>query len=178
MMRWKPICTTLFIIFLVTLSSCEKAKTIATGKEDEIVVFADTTTWEALQAVLRETFEDTVFTPQPEPWFTLRWTSFNRFDEFSTHKNRLIVAPLNGADTVAGYLRSTLDTTVRSLVQQGKEFVFAKYDVHARQQLVMYLTGRDLPILWASIQNRAPDLLYYFTNMSLKRELASLEAER
>lgn len=177
MMRWKLLCMSLFIFLLVTLSGCEKAKILATGKEDEIIVFADTTTWKGLQAILRETFEDTVFTPQPERWFNLRWTSIDRFDEFTTHKNRLIVAPLNGTDAVAGYMRSTLDSTVQSLVHQGKEFVFTKYDVYARQQLVMYLTGRDLSSLRASIQNQAPDLLYYFTNTALKRELASLDAE-
>ncbi|MGH2568303.1 MAG: hypothetical protein ACRDGA_08190, partial [Bacteroidota bacterium] len=44
-------------------SGCEKGKVLATGQEDEIVVFADTTTWTALQPLLRATFEDTVFTP-------------------------------------------------------------------------------------------------------------------
>jgi hypothetical protein len=42
----------------------------------------------------------------------------------------------------------------------------------------MYLTGRDLPTLRASLLNRSPDLLYYFTNMALKRELASLTNEQ
>ncbi|MGH2568672.1 MAG: DUF4837 family protein, partial [Bacteroidota bacterium] len=122
-------------------------------------------------------FEDTVFTPLPERWFTIRWTSFSRLDEFLTHKNRLIIAPLDGIGPVADYVRSALDTTVQSLVHEGREFVFTKYDVYARQQVVMYLSGADLSSLRASIQNRAPDLLYYFMNMGLKRELISLELE-
>lgn len=167
------------LIFALSLTffSCEKAKILATGAEDEIIVFADSTTWQALQQQLRETFEDTVYTPQPERWFTLRWVSFDRFDEFLTHKNRLLIAPLNDSGQVAQYMRASLDSSVQALVQQGKEFFFSKYDVYARRQIVMYLTGPNLAFLRASLASRGPDLLYYFTNMALKRELASLENE-
>ncbi|HXG38509.1 MAG TPA: DUF4837 family protein [Bacteroidota bacterium] len=167
----------LFVALSFIFLGCEKAKILATGAEDEIVVFADSTTWHALQQQLRETFEDTVYTPQPERWFTLRWVSFDRFDEFLTHKNRLIVAPLNDSGQVAQYMRASLDTSVQVLVQQGKEFYFSKYDVYARRQIVMYLTGPTLDFIRASVASRGPDLLYYFTNMALKRELASLENE-
>jgi hypothetical protein len=166
-----------FIVVLLSFATfgCEKAKILATGPEDEIVVFADPSTWAALQSQLRETFEDTVYTPQPERWFTLRWVSFDRFDQYRTHKNRLIVAPLDDSGQVAQYMRASLDTAVQALVQRGREFFFVKYDVYARQQIVLFLTGPNLPFMRAAIASRDPDLLYYFTNMALKRELASLE---
>ena len=170
----------LSFVLLTALCSldCDVPKSLATGDDDEIIVFADDSTWSALHIVLRETFEDTVFTPQAEEWFTLRRIDFSEFDQYTTHKNRIIIAPLNGEGPAAGYLASALDSTVRRFVEEEREFVFTKYDLNARQQLSMYLTAPNLVSLRAAILNRSADLLYYFTNMALKRELASLEAER
>ena len=175
-MRRTILATAAFVLLLFTFG-CERTKVLSTGNDDDIIVFADTSTWGALQNALRQTFEDTMFTPQPERLFTLRWTDFNRLDEFATHKNRIVVAPLDGEGSVAAYLRTALDSTVRRLVEEQKEFVFTKYDVHARQQLVMYLAAPSVGALKASIESRAPDLLFYFTNMTIKRELASLQSE-
>ncbi|HEY5615513.1 MAG TPA: DUF4837 family protein, partial [Bacteroidota bacterium] len=170
----------LAFVLLIALCSldCDIPKSLATGDDDEIIVFADDSTWSALHTVLRETFEDTVFTPQAEEWFRLRKVDFSEFDQYTTNKNRIIIAPLNGEGPVAGYLASGLDSTVRRLVEEEREFVFTKYDLNARQQLSMYLTAPNLVSLRAAILSRPADLLYYFTNMALKRELASLEAER
>ncbi|MCI0706981.1 MAG: DUF4837 family protein [Ignavibacteriae bacterium] len=166
------------VVLLITLSlACDTPKALATGEGDEIIVFADDTTWSALESVLKETFEDTVFTPQPEEWFILRRVDFSQFDQFLTHKNRLVVAPLEGEGPVADYLGAALDSTVRRLVEDQGEFVFTKFDVHARLQISMYLTAPTLSALRAAIASRSADLLYYFSNMTLKRELSSIQAE-
>ena len=157
--------------------NCDAPKQLATGESDEILVFTDDTTWAALESILRETFEDTVFTPQAEEWFTLRRMEFSHFDQFTTHKNRILVAPLNGEGPVAQYLQAALDTTVRRMVSENEEFVFTKFDQHARLQLTLYLTGSTLSTMRTSIANRSADLLYYFSNMALKRELSIIAAE-
>jgi hypothetical protein len=161
----------------VLLIGCGDAKLAPIGEDDEIIVFADSTTWLELEPTLRFAFEDTVFTPQPERWFTLRRVDFEQFGAFERHKNRLIVAPLDGTGAVAEYVRQSLDPQVRKLVEEQKEFYFTKYDSRARNQLLMFLTGVNSTILKHAIENHAADLLYYFHNMALKRETQTIMAE-
>lgn len=167
-----PLCVSLLF------PSCETPKLPATGGDDEIIVFADSTTWAALERTLRTVFEDTVHTPIPERWFTLRRVDFSEFGQYEKQKNRIIVAPLHGEGAVGEYVRNSLDPKVRALVEEGKEFFFTKFDSHARNQLLMFLTGRDFSALSASLELHAADLLYYFQNMVMKREAAALMNER
>ncbi len=173
----RPLSFVAVVIVVFLFVSCEIGKTNAVGQDDEIIVFADSLTWIQLEPTLKQVFEDTVFTPIPERWFSLRWTDISLFDQFEKHKNRLIVGTLDSDDPVARYLQQSLDPAVQVLVEEGKEFVFTKYDSRARGQLTMFLTGVNATGLKNSIHHRAADILYYFKNMSLKRELALIEAE-
>jgi hypothetical protein len=173
-MKFIPMLAWLLVFF--TLSGCEVPKGLATGQDDEILVFADDQTWRSLEPTFRDIFEDTVYTPQPERWFLLRRIPFEQFSEYETHRNRIIAAPTNGEGPVADYVRAALSPEVRALVDGGKEFVITKYDGRARQQLLMFLAAPSLSALETSMTARAPDLLYFFKNMALKRELLGIEA--
>ncbi len=159
------------------LSSCGDIKIRATGQEDEILVFTDDSTWTHLGPQVRQTFQDTVYTPQPEAWYVIRRMPFAEFSNYETHMNRILLAPLNGSGEAAEFMRRSLEPSVRALVNEGKEFVFNKYDPKARGQILMYLTGTDLSAMRSAIETSAQDLLYYFKRTSLRRELASIESE-
>jgi hypothetical protein len=170
------------VVFIIVLSaiigtSCEVPKMAADGKDDEIILFADSLTWVSLERTLKEVFEDTVFTPIPETWYRLRWVRFDQFKRFEKHKNRIIVGTLDGEGDVARYVQNSLAPEVRTTVEAGEEFFFVKYNTNARAQITMFLAGTTIPSLDASLRHRAADLLYYFKNMSLRRELASIESE-
>lgn len=161
----------------VILGGCGNIKVAATGNEDEILVFADDSTWNLLQPAISHVFVDTVLTPQPERWFTIRRVSFDEFPANETVINRIVIAPLNGSGPVADFIRQALDPKVQTLVSDGKEYVFNKYDSKARGQLLMFLTTPDLPSLKSALLNNVSDLRYYFKSTALKRDLASFEKE-
>jgi hypothetical protein len=162
---------------LLWMTGCEGGKTRAIGDDHEIIVFADSLVWIQLEPTLKEVFEDTVFTPIPERWFSLRWTDITLLEQLEKHKNRLFIGTLDSQQPVSRYVQRALDPEVRTLVEEGKEFVFTKYDSRARGQLTMFLSAPTISILHNAIQLRSNDLLYYFKNMLLKRELAAIEAE-
>lgn len=170
-----------FLVFTgltaVLLTGCGEFKMPATGPDDEIAVFADDTTWQTLEPILRQVFEDTVWTPQPESWFTLKRVPFEEWGDYEKRKNRMIVGPLDGTGAVSSYIRNSLDSTVTNLVLEGKEFVFNKYDSRARGQLLMFLTAQDLKTLGGAIAGKASELSYYFRRISLRRELADIAEE-
>lgn len=168
----------ILILMLVLAASCGDVKIAATGHDDEILVFADDSTWAELKQTVLNTFQDTVRTPQPEAWHTVKRIPFADFSRYETQMNRIILAPLNGTGDVSDQMRKSLEPSVQRLVLDGKEFVFNKYDSNAREQLLMFLCAADLPSLKSAIEAKSTDLLYYFKNMSLKRELSDLAAER
>ncbi len=165
-------------MMLLTVASCGDIKIAATGHDDEILFFADDSTWAAIEETVLRAFQDTVHTPQPEPWHVVRRIPFSEFSRYETHMNRIVAAPLNGTGPVADFVRQSLEPSVRRLVADGKEFVFNKYDSKARGQLLMFLTGTTAASLKSAIKTKSNDLLYYFKSMSLKRERSSLAAER
>ena len=162
---------------LLLAASCTLPKIPATGQNDEILVFADDTTWNTLESTIRFVFEDTVFTPVPETWFSLERVAFSNWEENESHKNRVIVGTLEGEGPVSRYIQQALDDTVKSLVADGKEFFFARYDSRARGQLLMFLVAPSHRELELQMRSRAPDLVYYFRNIWLKRDMAEIEAD-
>ncbi len=164
-------------ILSLWLLSCEAGKLPAVGKDDEIVVFADDTTWNALEPTLRSVFEDTLYTPQPEQWFELHRNPFDLYSAFESQKNRIIIGALDGDGPVSRFLVNALDSTVRREVVEGREFVINRYDGNAKGQIQMFLVAPTLNDLETSMNDRAADLLYFFQRMSLRRELSAIEAE-
>lgn len=166
----------LFPVFLFL--SCSDVKVAATGEDDEILLFADDSTWTVLEEAILRAFEDTVLTPQPERWYVIKRIPFEDFSQYENQKNRIVVAPLDGSGPVASFVQESLEPSVQQLVLDGKENVFNKYDSKARGQMLMFLVGTNLASLKAVLETKGTDLLYYFKSMSLKRELAALAAER
>ncbi|MBI4418680.1 MAG: DUF4837 family protein [Ignavibacteriales bacterium] len=167
----------LLLVLAGMFLSCGDFKLPARGADDEILVFADDATWDAMEHVLRQVFEDTVWTPQPERWHVLRRVPFDRWDHHGREKNRIIVGPLEGTGPVSSYLSRSLDPAVQQLVRDGREFIFNKYDSRARGQILMFLTAQNLKTLQGAIESKATELSYYFSRMSVHRELAAVAAE-
>ena len=175
----KTIRTSLLLLLTAFIvMACGEVKVAATGQDDEILVFADDSTWAILDSAVLETFQDTVLTPQPEPWYSIKRVPFEDYSTYEQQVYRIVLAPLNGTGQVATFVKESLEPSVQQLVTDGKDFVFNKYDSKARGQLLMFLVAADLPSLKSVLETKGTDLLYYFRSMALKRELADLASER
>ncbi|MEX2117751.1 MAG: DUF4837 family protein [Bacteroidota bacterium] len=174
MMRIVPALVALSFLF----QSCGDIKTKALGDDEEILVFADDDAWQTLEPILKEVLQDTVRTPIPEPWYILRRVPFEEWSQYEKYMNRVVVAPLSGSGSVAGFMRNSLEPAVQQLVNDGREFMFNKYDSRSRGQILMFLTAPDLVTLQAAIENQRSEILYSFEQMSLRREQIALAAER
>ncbi len=163
--------TILFLIsfsFILLLNSCD-TKRKAKGREDEITVIADSSEYMQLKDELQQTFGKIIYTPQPEELFKIKRKSINSLEELKRKKNILIVAPINSGTYTSQYLNKILDTKVKELVKKDSVFVINKYDVWAKNQLVMILTAPNIDSLKKKINENKDELLYYFTDYSNKR---------
>jgi hypothetical protein len=168
----------LLLIISALFSSCDMPKRYAVGIEDEIIVVADSAEYFQLEAELLAVFGKQIYTPQGESLFSLRRKDFINLGDIQNRKNIIIAAPLNSETYPSQYISSILDSNVRGIVDAGEEFVFNKYDLWARNQLVMILTGRNIEEMKSNILNESENLLYYFQKLSNKRLKRNLYSEK
>lgn len=165
---------TLIIIFsILFLVGCDSNKP-AIGEEDLIYVVADSTEYYELEGSLRQVFGKVIYTPQPENLFEIKRVPVQRIDEVKNKKNVIITAPLNSGSYTSQYINSILDTNVAELVKSDSEFVFNKYNLWARNQLVSIMTAPTIEQLNKRMLENHEDILYYFQNISNKRLFESV----
>lgn len=167
-----------FILILFTcaaltfLESCESSNKLAYGAEDEIIIVADTTEFDALETPLREIFEKIIYTPQPEKLFNLKRISLNEIEKYQTHKNIILLAPLNSSSNYSKFAKALIDSS--KIMEMSSHFMIPKYNLWAKNQLVMILTAPDLQQMQLCLIQNKENLLNSFHNISDKRLLACL----
>ena len=168
---------TLLLVALIftglLFQSCDQKKR-AIGNEDEIFVIADSVEYYELEASLLQVFGKIIYTPQPENLFQIRRLPHEKLNSMKRKKNVIIIAPLNSGSQTSGYIESILSPDVKSLIETDSAFVFNKYDLWARDQLVMILTAPTTEKLNQKILEDHENLLHYFQNISNKRLFKSL----
>lgn len=164
-----------FIIsILVALNSCGYFQKPAAGREDEIIIVADSLEYQALLPSLDSTFEKIIYTPQPEKLFNLKRISQSNLERYKDRKNIIIVAPFNSNSNTAKFIRAAVDSKVKNAILSDKVFEVTKYNLWARGQLVMLLTAPTIEQLLSKIMKEKDNLLYAFQKVSDKRLFAGL----
>lgn len=162
------------VIYFLTNIGCQQNLKPAIGKEDEIIVIADSIEWNDYYDFLSAIFEKEIITPQPEQLFTLRRVDFSQFKKHQNRKNILIVTTLNKDNEVTKYVKSILDSTVLNLIKEGKEFVIKKNDVWAKNQILVILVSNSIEELRIKALKDKDNLLYYFQSASDERLMKNL----
>lgn len=168
----------LFPFTLLLLSACDVTNKPARGLEDEIYVVADSAEYEELKVALESTFEKIIYTPQPEKLFTLKLVSPNEIEKFRTRKNIVIAAPLNSNSVASQFIQAIVDTAVKSKIFTNQMSQVMKYDLWAKNQLVILLTAPNMQELEFNILKQKDDLLYAFQKISDERLYESLYSSR
>ncbi len=162
-------------VFALLMASCS-AKRPAVGLEDEIIVFADSNDYYNLEGTLLDVFAKIIYTPQPEKLFKLTRKNIEELGKYQDRKNIIIVAPLSSNGETAKFLKGILDSNVTKLVMNDSVHVINKYDLWAKNQLVMILTAPTMEKLKKDILFDHDKLVKYFQKISNKRLYEKLYA--
>jgi len=164
----------IIIVFMgIALSSCNRMNP-ARGPEDEIYVIADSLEFEALHPVLDSTFQKIINTPLPEKLFILKRISVNQIEQNKFRKNIIIAAPLNSHSLTSDFIHTVVDSNAINKINIDNNAVIKKYNLWAKDQLVMVLTAPTMDDLKLKISSNADDLLYSYQKISDKRLYSSL----
>ena len=82
----------LFLLLILFISACQDTKPRAQGGDNEIILVCSKQDKIELESILTTIFNDTLFTPQPEPHFKVIWVEPERFNEIKHYVNVIIVA--------------------------------------------------------------------------------------
>jgi Domain of unknown function (DUF4837) len=162
------------ILVVIVLSSCNPSYKPAVGPEDEIYVVADSAEFHQLETVLDSVFEKVIYTPQPENLFTLQRISPNKLENYKQSKNLIITAPLYSHSITSQFINAITDTAVKAKIIADKNMYVNKYNLWAKNQLVMILTAPTMEELKTEIMKNKDNLLYAFQKISDDRLAQSL----
>jgi hypothetical protein len=167
----------LILLCLLLIVSCS-LKPRSWWNEGVIAVMADSTDWEALQGVMRSTFEHVVRTPQVEKTFSLKYVSKSEFARYTEYRHLVLVATLESQGEIGKIVeRVVSDPEVHKGVEEGEYYIFTQRNQWAKNQLMIILVSRDLASLRDKIEANA-DFIYTIYDMDFKDHVKEEMFER
>lgn len=159
--------TTGVVSLLLLLSGCSR-KSGSFGEPTQLFIVADQEVWQALEPTLRDVFERTIETPQPEKVFSVYWVAPDKFSQFATRKNLVLLGALQAEGEISQKVSDILSADVKQKVMEGSAFVFPKKDAYAEGQLLMVLAGNTVEELQQKLSDNKSYLYEMFREKLLE----------
>lgn len=139
---------------LLLLAGCG-IKRKALGAENEIIILASRSDRPALREILESVFNDTIYTPQPEPAWILRFTDPEGFPDLK-RRTLLVIGSLGDQPGNLGtkVIRALLgpERFARTL-EPGNHLIFTR-DQFAKDQLFLILSARNKADLYREVMEK------------------------
>jgi len=145
-------------LLAVLLFACF-GKPPASGEHNQLFVVSDSDNWQVLESSIKDVFEKVIKTPQPEKLFEVHWISPEKFSQFATRKNIVIIGILNSEGEINEKVTGMLSAEVKARVADGSAFVFPKENPWAEKQLLVVLASTGFSELQEKLQANK-DYLY------------------
>ncbi len=153
----RRVCAVMTAVVLLT-AGCSVFHDRPIGGRNKIVILADMSVWNAVSPPLKRLFEKEVITPQPEGTYYLEQADLGTLPDISRRPYILVVAPLHSPEPVSVFLANSLSPQVAYGVERGEYYVFAKPNLWARDQQVLFITATDLSALLERITQHSNEL--------------------
>ena len=144
-------------ILLLTVG-CSLMQDQPIGERNRVAVVTDPAVWKSIAVPLERTFEKELFTPQPEKLYYLEPSDFEKLAEINRRPYIIIIAPLKSEEPTSTFLSKSLSPQAADGVNRGEYYVFAKPNLWARNQLVLFVAAPDLESLVNTVNQHAGDL--------------------
>ncbi len=149
------------------------------GADDVLTVFCSLEDRPGAELILNQLFNDTLFTPEPEPYYKIHFIEPEDFWRFKMFANLVIVSvgddPTNPATALAKHL---LAPEVYRAALTGPEHLFLTLEPYARNQVLLVISGITAEDIVKSIPRRQKEIKQIMEAQFLQRQSESLFPRR
>ena len=156
------------ILLLILISACEN-KREALGADNEIRVVCSNIDKKVLKEYLSLIFNDTLYTPEAEPYYHLKFSEPDKFNQLKA-QSMVIVGAVNQDDNSGLKLMHKLlpDSQFKSTLQ-GDPVILGK-DVYAKKQLFMIINASSEAHLMSNLEQKRNQFRKYFNDQFIERQ--------
>lgn len=165
----------LAIVFVFMLSCGVKRD--ALGSRDKIIIIADSTQWLDIEEHVLTALERIIYTPQPEPVFTLLHRGPEDLNKLTRFPNLLIIGSLDVEGKMQELLRKLLSEEAMARVRADSAFLFNKPDPWAKDQMLALVVSKDLETVKQNVRDNSDKLFRLFDENLSKYVFRSLFAQ-
>ncbi len=142
-------------ILLLTFAGCD-TKRESIGGDDEIIVIVSPETEETMRNILSQIFTDTVYTPKPEPIYTLKFAHPDGFADLKRQSNLVIGSIGNNLLNPGTKLLNSLlgDEKFSETISNGQHIFFTR-DQFAQNQLLLIVSAESIDDLQSELKGKA-----------------------
>lgn len=130
------------VVLMIVASSCG-FKREALGSQNKIIVIADSTLWLQIEEDVRDALEQALYTPQPEPIFTVTHRPPESLNKLTRFPNLLILGTLESEGRMGDIINRVLSDASLQRVEEDSAFLFSKKDPWARNQMLAVAVAND-----------------------------------
>ena len=163
---------TIFIYLapILLIYSCSVKRT-AIGADNEIRVICSEIDKPIVSQYLESIFTDTLYTPQPEPYYHLKYTEPSNYNKLKS-QNQVIIAAIEQNNGNPGYnlIKQLLPEDQFDSMAKGDPIIFAK-DVNAYDQLFMVINARSKDQLLLTIRDKKNFIRQQYFKQFKKRQM-------
>jgi len=159
-----------FTVLALLIVSCS-TKRESIGAADEIIVIVSNEDREGINSVLAQIFTDTMFTPQPEPIYKLKYADPIGFNELKRHTN-LIVGSVGTNELNPGtkLVESLLGEELFKQTIDGSEQIIFSEDQFGRDQLFMVISGKTIDEIQLTLLAKSEWIKSYFDKNFIEKQ--------
>ncbi len=134
--------TIIFLSLIFTNFGCE-TKRDSIGADNEIRVICSDIDRNNVEKFLKLIFDDSLYTPEPEPFYVLKFSSPESYSKLKKQTN-VVIAAIDRDSTNSGLklIKNILPSKQRESMELNDPIILAK-DVHANHQLFMVINANS-----------------------------------
>ena len=159
-----------FIIIVLLFVNCS-TKREAVGAADEIVVVVSNEDRGNIKSALSKIFIDTLYTPQPEPIYKLKYADPNGFKKLKRQSN-LIIGSIgtNKLNPGTKLVKSLLGEELFNETIDGSEQIIFSEDQFGRDQLFMIISGKTINEINNALIEKSEWIRSYFDKIFIEKK--------
>ena len=143
----------LYIFTILYVNGCE-IKREALGSDNEIRIICSEIDKDIIKSYMTKIFTDTIFTPEPEPYYYLKFSSPDKYSKLKT-QSQVVIAAIDRNPNNKGFklMKQILPKEKFNYTENIDPIILAK-DVYAKKQLFMIINSKSEVDLISSIEKR------------------------